>query len=349
MHRRFRARASGAGPGVRPEQALSVKDRRQPVLSVKDLQVEIAGREASGMALDRVSFDLYPGETLALVGESGSGKSMTALTVMGLHPQPAARVVGGEVLFAGENLLGKSQEYMADVRGNHIAMILQDPLSALNPVMTIGDQVGEGLRRHKKVRGRELRDEVVDLLKLVRIPSAETRVEDYPHHFSGGMRQRVVGAIGISCTPEVLIADEPTTGLDVTVEAAYLSLLRRLQRETGVAILFITHDFGIVARMADRVAVMYAGRVVETAPKAEIFARPGHPYTQALIDSVPDVGVRPGARLRSIEGNPPSLFGRPAGCPFTPRCPNAMDRCATDVPPPFELADSQHANCWLHA
>ena len=321
----------------------------EPVLSVQDLEVRIATQGGSGAAINRISFDLFPGETLALVGESGSGKSLTALSIMGLHPKPAATVVGGRVLFQGEDLLPKSQDEMSEVRGAHIAMILQDPLSALNPVMHIGYQVGEGLRRHKGMRGAAQRAEVIDLLDRVRIPSAATRVDDFPHHFSGGMRQRVVGAIGISCRPEVLIADEPTTGLDVTVEAAYLSLLKKLQRETGVAILFITHDFGIVARLADRVAVMYAGKIVETARTADIFERPAHPYTRALIESVPDVTLPPAARLHSIEGNPPSLFGRPRGCAFTARCPYAMERCMDEPPPNVAVGDEQLALCWLHA
>jgi oligopeptide/dipeptide ABC transporter ATP-binding protein len=320
----------------------------EPILQVRELEVEISRGDEAGMALDKVSFDLYPGETLALVGESGSGKSMTASTIIGLQPK-AAVVTGGQVVFKGDDLVGRPAAYMTKVRGNHIAMILQDPLSALNPVLRIGDQVGEGLRLHKGVSGKHLRDRVVDLLKKVRIPSAETRFSDYPHHFSGGMRQRVVGAIGIACDPEVLIADEPTTGLDVTVEAAYLSLLKQLQQENGVAILFITHDFGIVARLADRVAVMYAGRVVETATTAQIFSHPGHPYTKALIDSVPDVSTKPGDRLNSIRGNAPSLFGRPAGCPFAPRCPQAFERCTEEEPPTFDMGEGQSARCWLQA
>jgi oligopeptide/dipeptide ABC transporter ATP-binding protein len=320
-----------------------------PVLEVRDLEVEIRRGDETGMALDKVSFELYPGETLALVGESGSGKSMTASTIIGLHPRPAAQVTGGEVIFKGDNLVGRSSAYMSTVRGNQIAMILQDPLSALNPVMRIGDQVGEGLRLHRGLSGKKLRERVIDLLKQVRIPSAETRYGDYPHHFSGGMRQRVVGAIGIACEPDVLIADEPTTGLDVTVEAAYLALLKQLQQDNGVAILFITHDFGIVARLADRVAVMYAGRVVETATTDQIFTKPGHPYTKALIDSVPDVSTKPGERLNSIRGNAPSLFGRPSGCPFAPRCPQAFERCTTEEPPAFDMGEGQSARCWLQA
>ena len=321
----------------------------QPVLRVRDLEVEVTRADSVGLALDGVTFDLFPSETLALVGESGSGKSMTASTLIGLEPRPAAKVTGGEVWFKDDNLIGRSDEYMSNVRGNHIAMILQDPLSALNPVLRIGAQVGEGLKRHTDLRGQDLRERVVGLLRKVRIPSAETRVADYPHHFSGGMRQRVVGAIGIACEPEVLIADEPTTGLDVTVEAAYLALLKRLQNETGVAILFITHDFGIVARLADRVAVMYAGRIVETASTKQIFNAPGHPYTRALIESVPDVSRPPGSRLNSIKGNAPSIFDRPPGCAFAPRCPSAFDRCHVEEPPVFQVADGQTARCWLQA
>jgi oligopeptide/dipeptide ABC transporter ATP-binding protein len=233
-------------------------------------------------------------------------------------------------------------------RGKRIALVLQDPMTALNPVFTVRDQLAEPLRVHQGLRGRRLRARAIELLQLLRVPAAAERLRSYPHQLSGGLRQRVVGAIALSCAPEVLIADEPTTALDVTVQAAYLALLRDIQRQTRVAILFITHDFGVVARLCDRVAVMYAGRVVETAPTATLFDRPAHPYTSALLRSVPDLR-RGRTRLVSIEGQPPSIFELPPGCAFAPRCPDVMDRCHGESPPDFEIGPGHRARCWKHA
>jgi oligopeptide/dipeptide ABC transporter ATP-binding protein len=318
------------------------------VLSTRNLRVNLYTKRGVGKAVDGVSFDLRRGETLGLVGESGCGKSITALSIIGLHPTPAARIVGGQVLFHGGDLVQMSPDELRQHRGKRIAMILQDPMTALNPVFTVGNQLAEPLRLHQRMRGKGLRKRAVELLKLLRIPGAETRLGDYPHQFSGGMRQRVVGAIAISCDPEVLIADEPTTSLDVTVQAAYLALLKEIQRNTQLAILFITHDFGVVARMCNRVAVMYAGKIVETAPTWDLFDHPAHPYTEALLNSVPD--VRTGTeRLASIEGQPPSIFSELKGCPFAPRCKYVMDRCWSTFPAETEIKGGHSASCWRYA
>lgn len=317
----------------------------QPVLEVTELRTHLFTRRGVGKAVDGVSFRLFAGKTLGLVGESGSGKSMTAVSVLQLQPRPAGRIVGGEIRFQGVNLLEKSDREMRAYRGRHISYIPQDPLSSLNPVFTIGEQLAEGLRIHLGMTGAAARERVVELLKIMCIPSPEERVDAFPHQLSGGTRQRVVSAMGISCNPEVLIADEPTTALDVTVQAAYLDLLREIQRERGLAILFITHDFGIVANVCDDVAVMYAGRIVERAPTRRLFARPAHPYTQALLESLPDP-LAHAERLLAIPGQPPSIFGRPAGCPFAPRCRHAEARCTEAYPPFVELGDGQGAACW---
>ena len=317
------------------------------VLSVKDLQVHFFTKQGTGKAVDGATFDLRHGETLGLVGESGCGKSVTALSIMGLHPKPASRIVGGQVLFRGDDLLRKTPAEMREYRGKRIAMVLQDPMTALNPVFTIADQLFGPLRLHQKLRGGNLKRRAIELLRMLRIAAPEDRLKSYPHQFSGGMRQRVVSAIALSCEPELLIADEPTTALDVTVEAAYTALLKDIQREKQVAILYITHDFGVVARMCDRVAVMYAGRVVETAPTWELLDRPAHPYGEALVNSVPD--VRLGAkRLASIEGYPPTIYDRPEGCPFAPRCQYVMSRCTKEFPPKVEVGPEHTTNCWRH-
>ena len=263
-------------------------------------------------AVDGISFKLKKGETLGIVGESGSGKSVTVTSLMRLVPSPPGHIVGGEVLLEGQDLLKLSDKEMEKVRGDKLAMILQDPMTALNPVFDIEDQVGEALGIHEGLKGNTLKDTVIEMLKKVRIPAADTRMKDYPHQLSGGMRQRVVGAIGISCNPVVLIADEPTTSLDATIQAQYLNLLNELQEETGVGIIFITHDFGVVAKMCDRVAVMYAGKIVEQADVREIFNNPQHPYTQALIASVPKMEENVD-RLYAIPGNPP-ILSKPTLC-----------------------------------
>lgn len=295
------------------------------VLDVQDLRTYFVTRWGVVKAVDGVSFQLRRGETLGIVGESGSGKSVTSLSIMRLVPSPPGHIVGGQALLRNkegvlDDVLALDEKEMEKIRGDRIAMVLQDPMTALNPVFDIDDQVGEALKIHKSMKGNALRDQVVDMLRKVRIPAPEVRIRDYPHQLSGGMRQRVVGAIGISCDPEVLIADEPTTSLDVTIQAQYLRLLKDLQAETGVAIMFITHDFGIVAKMCDRVAVMYAGRIVEHADVRTIFNNPKHEYTKALINSVPKLEEKTG-RLAQIEGQPPLLYNLPPGDAFADRTP----------------------------
>ena len=296
-------------------------------------------------AVDEVSLRINAGETLGIVGESGSGKSTLALTILRILP-PAAQIVSGKMLFEGEDLLLKSEEEMRRVRGKRIAMILQDPMASLNPLFTIGDQVAETLRVHEGVSRANAWERARDLLKAVRIPSPETRVTQYPHEMSGGMRQRIVGAIGISCEPRLLIADEPTTSLDLTIQAQYLALLRDLQREHGLALIFITHNLGIVAKMCDQLAVMYAGRVVESGPVSQIFNNPTHPYTEALLSSIPRM-TDSRQRLTAIEGQPPDLSALPQGCSFAPRCPEVFERCRTQAPPAFTTGVDRIARCWL--
>ena len=297
----------------------------RPLLDLRNLSTHYVSAQGTRVvrAVDDVTLRINAGETLGIVGESGSGKSTLALTILRVLP-PAARIVGGQMLFEGEDLLQKSDAEMRQVRGKRIAMILQDPMASLNPLFTIGDQVG---RTDPRARGRQPRRRPgtarSDLLKSVRIPSPETRVTQYPHEMSGGMRQRIVGAIGISCEPRLLIADEPTTSLDLTIQAQYLNLLRDLQREHGLALIFITHNLGIVAKMCDQLAVMYAGRVVESGPVSRIFNAPAHPYTEALLNSIPRMSDNR-QRLTAIEGQPPDLSALPPGCAFAPRCSDGV-------------------------
>lgn len=288
------------------------------VIEVKDLQTHFTTRWGTVKAVDGISYHVRRGETLGIVGESGSGKSVNALSLMRLVPSPPGNIVGGEVILNGRNLLDLSESEMTLVRGGEISIILQDPMQALNPVFSIQNQVGEAIKIHQGLKGSALWEKVVDSLRKVRIPAPEIRAKDYPHQLSGGMRQRVVGAIGISSAPSIIIADEPTTSLDVTIQAAYLRLLRQIQQEEGVGIIFITHDFGIVAKMCDRVAVMYAGRIVELADVRTIFNEPKHEYTKALIGSVPKLEEKTG-RLPQIEGQPPLLYNLPPGDSFAPR------------------------------
>jgi oligopeptide/dipeptide ABC transporter ATP-binding protein len=319
----------------------------QPLLSLENLSTHYVSEQGARVvrAVDDVTLSLGAGETLGIVGESGSGKSTLALSILRLLP-PAARFVGGRMMFEGENLLDKSEEEMRRVRGKRIAMILQDPMASLNPLFSIGDQVGEPIRVHDGASRATAWQRAVSLLKSVRIASPETRVRQFPHEMSGGMRQRIVGAIGISCEPRLLIADEPTTSLDLTIQAQYLNLLRDLQREHGLALIFITHNLGIVAKMCDQLAVMYAGRVVEQGPVREVFSRPAHPYSQALLGSIPRM-TDGRQRLSAIDGQPPDLAALGAGCAFAPRCPKAVDRCRLEAPPEFALGEGRTARCWL--
>jgi oligopeptide/dipeptide ABC transporter ATP-binding protein len=315
------------------------------VLKVRDLRTQFFLRRGVLKAVDGVSFSLHRGEVLGLVGESGCGKSLTALSIMRLLPKGSARTVHGQVLLGGDDLLRKSSREMRDIRGRRISMILQDPQTSLNPVFSIGEQLREAIRRRTRAPAREVMREAVSALRHVEIAAPEQRVAQYPHQLSGGMKQRVVGAIAMSGHPEVLIADEPTTALDVTIQLQYLKLLKRLQQESGMAILFITHDFGVVARMCDRVAVMYAGRIVECGPVRQVFEHPSHPYTQALIASVPRLAGATG-RLPTIDGQPPSLLNLPAGCRFAPRCPYTDQRCLDCYPGSFVVGDDHTADCW---
>ena len=295
--------------------------------------------------MDGVSFFLRQGETLGIVGESGCGKTMTALSLLRLVPQPAGRIVSGEIRLNGEDILQKSDDEMRQIRGRQISMILQDPQTSLNPVFTIGNQLMEALGMARREGRKNMITRAVDALRNVNVAAPERRLEDFPHQMSGGMKQRVVGAIALSCEPGVIIADEPTTALDVTIQLQYLRLLKEIQAETGLAIIFITHDFGVVARMCDRVAVMYAGRVVENGPVREIFNEPSHPYTRALIDSVPKLEERT-ERLYSIEGQPPLLSQLPEGCRFADRCEYARDRCYGEYPNSYTVQEGHTADCW---
>ena len=319
----------------------------QPVLEVKQLQTYFFSAQGTRVvkAVDGVSFTLNEGETLGVVGESGSGKTVTSMSLLRLLP-PAARIVGGEIWFQGENLVTKSEREMRELRGSQLTMILQDPMMSLNPLFTIGEQIAEPLRIHRHMRGARLVERIQELLRGVRIPSPEVRIREYPHQMSGGMRQRIVGAIGISCEPKLLIADEPTTSLDVTIQAQYLNLLKDIQQRSRLAMIFITHNIGIVAKMCDNVGVMYAGKLVERAPVRTIFNQPAHPYTEALLQAVPKLTDR-SKRLWSIEGQPPDLANPPTGCPFNPRCPHAEDRCRREVPPEFQVGENHYTRCWL--
>ena len=316
------------------------------ILEVEDLHTYCFTRFGVVKAVDGVSFSLREGEALGIVGESGCGKTMTALSLLKLLPRPVARIVKGSIKLQGEDIVPKSEREMRRLRGRRISMILQDPQTSLNPVFSIGNQLIEAIQIHHDERRKGLVRRAIDGLKQVRVAAPERRVNDYPHQMSGGMKQRVVGAIAISCEPKVIIADEPTTSLDVTIQAQYLRLLREIQEQTNLAVIFITHDFGIVAKMCDRVMVMYAGRAVESGPVRDIFNRPSHPYTQALLSSVPtmDEDVE---RLYSIGGQPPALWDLPVGCRFAPRCPYAEDRCRHEYPPAVTVSEGHTASCWL--
>src|SRR5882672_30883 len=308
-----------------------------PLLVVEDLKTHFFTRRGITKAVDGVSFTLNAGETLALVGESGSGKSVTCLSLVRLVPEPAGRIVGGRILFEGEDLMLKTRAEMRRVRGKQIAMVLQDPMTSLNPALTIGTQVSEVVRLHQKLRGATLRTRVLDALGRLRISAPGSRLRQYPHQFSGGMRQRVSSAIALSCAPRLLIADEPTTSLDVTIQAQYLELLKEVQASAGVAVILVTHDFGIVAANADRVAVMYAGKIVELGSTLQVFDNPGHPYTRALLRCLPDVELTR-HELVEIGGQPPDLARLPPGCPFAPRCPGRQPICEEAYPPSVPLA-----------
>ncbi|QES49989.1 methionine ABC transporter ATP-binding protein [Streptomyces venezuelae] len=309
------------------------------LLEVRDLQVEFTTRDGVAKAVNGVDYAVDAGETLAVLGESGSGKSVTAQAVMGILDSPPGRITGGEILFKGQNLLKLKDEERRKIRGAEMAMIFQDALSSLNPVLSVGKQLGEMFEVHRGTSRRDARLKAVELMDRVGIPAAKQRVGDYPHQFSGGMRQRIMIAMALALEPSLIIADEPTTALDVTVQAQVMDLLAELQRELRMGLILITHDLGVVADVADRIAVMYAGRIVESAPVHQIYAAPAHPYTRGLLDSIPRLDQK-GQELYAIKGLPPNLLAIPPGCAFNPRCPMARDRCRTDLPPLYPVTES---------
>lgn len=319
-------------------------DPHAPLLEVEDLQVEFRTRYGVAKAVNGVSFSVGEGETLAILGESGSGKSVTAQAIMGILDSPPGYVTGGAVRFRGTDLLALSEEKRRGYRGQHISMIFQDALSSLNPVFPVGWQIAEMFRIHQKISRKDAKKKAIELMDRVHIPGAASRVGDYPHQFSGGMRQRIMIAMAIALDPEVLIADEPTTALDVTVQAQVMGLLEELQAQSRMGLILITHDLGVVADVADRIAVMYAGRVMETSHVNDIYARPAHPYTEGLLDSIPRIDQK-GHELRAIKGLPPNLMKIPAGCEFRPRCPRAQEICAQERPPLREVAPGRFSAC----
>ncbi len=328
---------------------MATETSQTKVLEIKDLVTRFYTTDGIVKAVEGVSYDVHEGEIVGVVGESGSGKSVTALSVMRLIPPPGGRIEQGEALLDGEDMLKMSEERVLEVRGAKIAMIFQEPMTSLNPVLTIGRQLTEALETHLGMNREQASNRAGDLLEMVGIPDGRNRLSDYPHQFSGGMRQRVMIAMGLSCEPRLLIADEPTTALDVTIQAQILELMQRLNEELGTAVIIITHNLGVVARYAHWINVMYAGKIVESGPAETIFKDPRHPYTIGLLSSVPRLDEPRRAKLDPIQGMPPDLMNLPGGCAFRPRCPFAIDRCAEEYPP-FELVDGktdQHKACWV--
>jgi peptide/nickel transport system ATP-binding protein/oligopeptide transport system ATP-binding protein len=321
------------------------------LLEVKDLQTSFFTERGTARAVDGVSFRVPEAQVFGIVGESGCGKSMTALSIMRLIPSPPGRIVGGEVRFDGTDLLTLSEDAMQSLRGNQLSMIFQEPMTSLNPVFRVGDQIAEVIERHRRITRKEAIEQVTDLLDKVGIPTPAARIRDYPHQMSGGMRQRVMIAMALACRPRLIIADEPTTALDVTIQAQILDLLRQLQEDTRTTVLLITHDLGVIAELAEQVLIMYAGRVVEEASVRDLFHTPLHPYTQGLLRSIPGSAATVGRkRLEAIQGVVPSLFALPPGCKFNTRCPQAFERCFHDPEPDLLLPAGGHpVRCWLYA
>lgn len=315
------------------------------LLQVKDLQTQFFTQDGVVKAVNGISYEINEGETVGIVGESGSGKSVGVMSIMRLIPSPPGKIVGGEVLFEGRDLLKVSDDEIRSIRGNKIAMIFQDPMTSLNPVIPIGKQISEALELHLGMDKKQARNRTVELLEMVGIPSAADRIDNYPHQFSGGMRQRVMIAMGLSCNPQLLIADEPTTALDVTIQAQIVDLVNRLRDEIGMAVIWITHDLGVVAGLADRVLVMYAGTIVEEAPVVELYQNPRHPYTLGLLGSIPRLDANRPAKLSSIEGLPPDLIDYPVGCPFYARCPFRIDQCLEALPALRPVGPGHTAAC----
>ena len=316
------------------------------LMKVSGLATQFFTEDGIVKAVDGIEYDLEEGETLGLVGESGCGKSVSALSVLRLIPNPPGRIVGGEVMFEGQDLLKLSEEDMRHIRGNRISMVFQEPLTSLNPILTIGRQITEPLALHMSMTQQQAEERAIELLGLVGIPDAAARINDFPHQFSGGMRQRVMIAMALSCNPKLLIADEPTTALDVTIQAQVLELMQRAAKEVGASLIVITHNLGVVARYADRVNVMYAGKIIERGTAHEIYKNPKHPYTVGLLQSVPRLDEPRRAKLNPIEGMPPDLVDLPPGCSFRARCTYAVDRCAEEVPPLVTVDEDHLAACW---
>ena len=318
------------------------------LLEVLDLATHFRTDDGVVKAVDGVSFTLRQGETLGLVGESGCGKSVTTLSIMRLIPSPPGKIVAGRVLFRGDDVLRMRDEELRQLRGNQISMIFQDPMTSLNPFLRISTQLVETIMLHQGLTRPDALDAAIEMLRRVGIPAAERRITSYPHQFSGGMRQRVMIAMALSCNPKVLIADEPTTALDVTIQAQILELIKKLSAEMGTAVILITHDLGVVAGTCDRVCVMYAGRIVERGNTEELFADPKHPYTRGLLRSIPRMDASGRQRLHSIKGQPPNMIGMPDCCPFYPRCDSAMERCRQKYPPETRFGESRATHCWLY-
>lgn len=317
------------------------------LLEVRNLKTQFFTQDGVVHAVNGISYEVAQGETVAIVGESGSGKSVGVMSLIRLIPEPPGKIVDGEVWFDGQDLLKLKEEELRRIRGNRIAMIFQDPMTSLNPVLTIGRQITEAIELHMRFNREEARRRAVELLELVGIPGASSRLDDYPHQFSGGMRQRVMIAMGLSCNPQLLIADEPTTALDVTIQAQIVDLVERLKEELGMAIIWITHDLGVVAGMADRVLVMYSGFIVEEADVDTLYAQPRHPYTLGLLRSIPRLDLGRQKRLIPIEGLPPDLLDPPSHCPFAPRCPFSVEKCWAENPPLMEVGPGHRSACWV--
>ena len=328
---------------VRP----ATNGRGTPLLEVNNLMTQFFTQDGVVRAVDDVSFYVMPGETLGVVGESGCGKSMTGLSIMRLIPNPPGKIVNGEIIFNGDDILQMSDDQVRSIRGNDIAMIFQDPMTSLNPVLTINRQISEALQLHMGMNKNQARKRTIELLDMVGIPNADERVDQYPHQFSGGMRQRVMIAMALSCNPKLLIADEPTTALDVTIQAQILDLMKTLQTERDTGVILVTHSMGVVAGMSDRIQVMYAGHIVETASTEEIFANPRHPYTVGLLKSIPRLDATRKEKLEPIRGLPPDLIDLPDMCPFVPRCNYAREKCEQKNPPLLQVAEGHHSACWF--
>ncbi|MBK0007516.1 MULTISPECIES: ABC transporter ATP-binding protein [Priestia] len=318
----------------------------EKMIEIKNLHVQFSTYGGQVQAVRGVSFDLHKGETLAIVGESGCGKSVTSQSIMRLIPTPPGRITSGSILFKGQDLTKLSEKKMRDIRGADISMIFQDPMTALNPTLRVGEQIAENIMQHENISKEKAKEKAFEMLELVGIPNPKERLKQYPHEFSGGMRQRIVIAMALICNPEVLIADEPTTALDVTIQAQILELFKDIQQKTDVSIVLITHDLGVVAQVADRVAVMYAGKIVEIGTRRDIFYTPQHPYTKGLLRSVPRLDLYE-SELVPIAGSPPDLFAPPSGCSFAPRCPYVMEVCDRMYPVSTKLKESHQVHCWL--